>query len=409
MIKSIRQAVLLGALAQACGCAESTNNDELDPGSVAGWSEIADDAGAPSTAGGRLQATLQAGVDDLRDLGIVGAQAVVRVQGDATRARAGVADLITGDPVPTDGYFRIASTTKTLVSVVALQLVGEHKLSLDDTVERWLPGVVSGNGNDGNAIKIHDLLQHTSGLYNFVDDLSFLASAEGYHQHRFDHFDVADLVAIATRHERLFAPGTHWSYSDTNFILIGMIIQQVTGHPWQAEMQARILAPLGLEHTFFPGDRPTLPEPHAEVYQQFTPDGSLVDTTLLNASAADASGGLVSTTTDVSRFWQALQRGQLLGPRQMAQMHHTRLAETFQDFIPCLRYGLGIFWFPSRCGGFWAHPGDLTGVSTYNAVTTDGSRAAALYLTSKLADPAMGAATTRRALQLMEDVICGTE
>jgi D-alanyl-D-alanine carboxypeptidase len=410
MIKSIRQALLLSMLAQACACADSTN-DELDPSSVARSSEIANDADAPSTAGGHvLRATLQAGVDDLHDLGIVGAQAVVRVRGDVIRVRSGVADLLTGDPVPLDGYFRIASTTKTLVSVVALQLVGEGKLCLDDTVERWLPGVVSGNGNDGNAIKVRNLLQHNSGLYNYVDDLTFLASAEGYYQHRFDHFDVAELVAIATSHERLFAPGEHWRYSDTNYILIGMIIQQVTGHPWQVEMQARLLAPLGLRHTFFPGDRPTLPEPHAEIYQQFTPDGSLVDTTLLNVSSADASGGLVSTTTDVSRFWHALQSGQLLGPRQMAQMHDKPvLAETFQELIPHLRYGLGLFLFPSRCGGFWGHPGDLTGVSTYNAVATDGSRAAVLYLTSKPGDPAIGGAATLRALRLMEDVICGPE
>lgn len=200
-----------------------------------------------------------------------------------------------------------------------------------------------------------------------------------------------------------------WSYSDTNFILIGMIIQQVTGHPWQAEIQARIVAPLGLHHTFFPGDQPTLPEPHAKAYQQFTPDGSLVDTTLLNVSGADASGGMVSTTTEIARFLQALQRGQLLRPLQMAEMHHAVLAETFQELIPGLRYGLGVFLIPSRCGGYWAHPGDLGGEFTYNAVASDGSRAAALYLTTTLADPAIGAATTHRALQLMEDVICGTD
>src|SRR5204862_2827550 len=107
--------------------------------------------------------------------------------------------------------------------------------------------------------------------------------------------------------------------------------------------------------------------------------------------------------------WQALQHGQLLGPSQMAQMHDTTLAETFQDIIPGLSYGLGIFWIPSRCGGFWAHPGDLPGVSTYSGASTDGSRATAIYLTTKLADSATSGAVTERALQLMEDVICGTD
>jgi D-alanyl-D-alanine carboxypeptidase len=413
--------VLFLAFAHVAACDDqATSSDPTDPsdptptvlalGDDPGPDDLLPDGDDAAPDHRALRTKLQDGLDDLRDLGIIGAQAVVRIGDHEIRVRSGVADLRTGAPVPRDGYFRMASNTKTLVAVVALQLIGERKLALEDTVERWLPGVVSGQDNDGNEITIRQLLQHTSGLYNFVLDVPTLASEEAYHQHRFDHLDPADLVALATRHRRLFDPGSHWSYSDTNYVLVGMIINKVTGRPWQAEVESRILGPLGLRHTSYPADRPTLPAPHAEAYQQFTTGGPLVDTTLLNATCADASGGMVGTTTDMSRFWQALQRGQLLRPAQMIQMHaDPRLAETLQDFIHGLRYGLGVFWIPNRCGGFWAHPGDLAGESTYNAVTTDGTRAASLYLTTALADPAAAGAATRRALQVMDDAICGPE
>jgi D-alanyl-D-alanine carboxypeptidase len=185
-----------------------------------------------------------------------------------------------------------------------------------------------------------------------------------------------------------------------------MIIEKATGRRWAAEVQARIVAPLGLRHTLYPGDRSSLPAPHAESYQQFVPDGPLIDMTVLNATGADASGGMVSSTADLARFWQALQRGQLLRPQQMHQIHDTVLAETLQDFIPGIRHGLGVFWIPGRCGGFWAHPGDLAGTSVFNAVTDDGDRVAAVQLTTGLGDPAAVVEVNHRSIDLMDDLMC---
>jgi D-alanyl-D-alanine carboxypeptidase len=362
---------------------------------------------APAAPTRSQAAVLQRGLDDLHGLGITGTQGLVHDGDRVTRARSGVADLRTGAPMPLDGHFRMGSDTKTFVSVVVLQLVGEGRISLDDPIERWLPRVVAGNGNDGRRITIRQVLQHTSGIYNYTNDLPVLASAEAYQAHRFDHYTAADLVAIAMRHPPQFAPGTHWSYSNTNYIIAGMLIERVTGRPWAAEVVSRILVPLGMRHTFYPGDRPTLPRPHAEGYQQFAPGGPLVDTTEINATVADAAGGLVSTTTDLTRFWQALQRGQLLRPRQMAQLHDTVLAETFQNTLPGLRYGLGIMWVPNRCGGFWSHPGDVPGTSTLNAVTPDGNRAVVFYETTELVDPTASQAVQQRGFQLLDDLICG--
>ncbi|WP_433306774.1 serine hydrolase domain-containing protein [Actinoplanes sp. CA-030573] len=358
---------------------------------------------AAATGPGRHH-QLQQAADDLHALGITGVQGVTRIDGVTTRARAGVGDLARGTPVPLGGHFRMGSNTKTFVAVVALQLVGEGRLSLEDTVDHWLPGVVTGNGNDGRHITVRNLLQHTSGLYSYTNDLSGLASYEGYLRHRLDHYDAADLVALAMKHPPNFAPGTHWDYSNTNYILAGMIIERVTGRPWATEVRDRIVRPLGLRDTSAPGDRATLPNPHAEGYQQWAPDGPLYDTTLFNTTAADAAGSLVTTPADLARFWQALQRGQLLRPRQMAQMHTTVLAETFQDALPGARYGLGITFLPNRCGGYWGHGGDVPGMSTANAVSPDGDRVAVLSLTTELAD---SAAVERRTSRFMDDVICG--
>jgi len=365
---------------------------------------------APATAAGptRDDRRLQVALDDLHGLGITGVQGLTRVDGVTTRSRAGVGDLERGTPVPLDGHFRMGSNTKTFVSVVVLQLVGEGKLSLDDTVERWLPGVVAGNGNDGRRITIRHLLQHTSGIYNYTNDLAVLSTYENYLANRFDHYDPADLVALAMKHEPGFAPGTQWDYSNTNYILAGMVIERLTGRSWATEVRARILQPLGLRQTSSPGDRPSVPAPHAKGYQQWTPGGPLNDTTMFNPTVADAAGNLITTPTDLARFWQALQRGQFLKPRQMAQLHQTVLADTFQDFIPGARYGLGIMYIPNRCGGYWSHGGDVLGMSTANGVSAAGDRVAVLSLTTQLADEQAARAVYGRTFQLMDDVICGS-
>ncbi|GAA2333465.1 serine hydrolase domain-containing protein [Dactylosporangium salmoneum] len=354
----------------------------------------------PAPAGRRDE--LQEALDDLLRMGVVGAQGQVSAGHRESVAGVGHAALDGRAPMPVAGRFRIGSNTKTFVSVVVLQLVGEGRLALEDSVERWLPGVVTGNGNDGRRITVRQLLQHTSGLYNYTADMAALGSPEEYREHRLDHYDPADLVAMALRHPPNFAPGTHWDYSNTNYVLAGMIVRRVTGRSWAEQVRDRVTRPLGLRDTYFPYDHPALPASSARGYQQFAPGWPLVDVTELNPTAADAAGGLVSTTADLVRFWRALQRGELLAPVQAAELHRTVLAETYQDVRAGMRYGLGIFWVPSGSGGFWAHPGDVPGVSTFNGVTDSGDRALVLYRNTALADRG---AMDARALRLAEDVL----
>jgi D-alanyl-D-alanine carboxypeptidase len=351
-------------------------------------------------------AGLRDAVGDLHDLGITGVQGLARAGNRTTVARAGVADLQTGAPVPDNGYFRMGSNTKTFVAVALLQLVGEGRLSLDDPVERWLPGVVAGNGNDGSRITVRQLLQHTSGIANYTNDLAALGSAEGYLAHRYDHYDPQDLVALAMKHPPLFAPGTSWSYSNTNYILAGMIIKSVTGHSWAREVGARVIAPLHLRDTYVPGDVATLRDPHAQGYNQFAPGGPLVDTTIFNPTVADAAGALVSTPADLARFWQALQSGRLLAPAQMRQMHTTVPAAELAEAFPGARYGLGIMWTRDSCGGHWSHGGDVPGMSTVNGVSPDGKRVVVLSLSTELADDNTVLAVYRRADQIIDETLC---
>lgn len=364
-------------------------------------------AGTASDAFDGDEARLQAAVDEVHGYGITGVQALTAVDGRVTRARAGVASLATGAPVPVDGYFRMGSDTKTFVSVVLLQLVGEGRLSLDDSVQRWLPGLVAGNGNDGRKITVRQLLQHTSGIADYIDRLPLLATADDFQAHRFDHSDAADLVALAMKKPAMFAPGTSWSYSNTNYVLAGMIINRVTGHSWAREVHDRILAPLHLDHTYVPGDEPTLRSPHADGYHQFAPGGPLVDTTLFNPTAADAAGAMITTPSDLARFWQALQGGRLLAPAQVAQMHETVLEPPdLAQAFPGARYGLGITSIQDRCGGYWAHAGDELGWTTLNGVSPDGKRVVVLSLSSELADQASEVSIRQRVQRLIDDTLC---
>jgi D-alanyl-D-alanine carboxypeptidase len=287
-------------------------------------------------------------------------------------AAAGVADTATSAPVPLDAEFRIGSATKTFVATVVLQLVGEHRLSLSDTVAHWLPGVVEGNGNDGASITVRELLQHTSGIYDYLRDTPVVANVAGYEANRMRTYTPQELVALAMQHPPYFPPGTGLAYSNTNYVLLGMIIDQVTGHSWADEVHKRIIAPLGLRHTSTPGTFPFVAGPHAEGYSGFG-GPVLVDATVVNPTVADAAGSMISTTRDLSRFYRALIGGRLLAAPQLTAMEDTVPVPQLDAIWPGAGYGLGLAWFPLPCGGgYYGHPGDVPGYHTWDAATPDG-------------------------------------
>ncbi|MEU7663500.1 serine hydrolase domain-containing protein [Streptomyces lincolnensis] len=367
-------------------------------------------AGVPAEAAsgrerGNDRTALQRDTDAIAALGVAGVQA--RTTGSAGRsvvASSGVSDIGTGRPVPPTAYFRIGSINKTFVATVVLHLVGEGRLGLDDTVERRLPGVLRGNGNRGDRITIRQLLQHTSG----ISDESYpgFDSAEEYYAHRYDIHTPEEIVALAMRHRPVFEPGRGWSYSNTGYAVLGLVIEKVTGRPWYEEVSTRIIRPLRLHHTVWPGTSATLPRPHLRGYQRFESGGPLVDVTEL--IDADASGGLISTTADLDRFVRALLGGRLLRPELLRQMQRTvPVDEETNQIMPGARYGLGLSSRPLSCGGtYWTHGGDQLGYRTRNGVADDGRRSVVVAMSTQFnqMDSALG--QEKLAHTLVDNALC---
>jgi D-alanyl-D-alanine carboxypeptidase len=339
------------------------------------------------------QQDLQRDLAAITATGVPGVLAEVQAGARTLRGTSGVADLDSQAPVNGNGFFRIGSNTKTFIAVVMLQLAAEHRLSLDDTVGHWLPGVVHGNGNDADAITIGELLQHTSGLHNYTEDLQAqITSPEAYRKLEFHQFSRPDLLDIALAQPPDFAPGTSWNYSNTNYLLLGMIIERVTHDSWQSQVARRIIIPLALHHTYAPGASTQLPQPHATGYLLFDRNTRL-DTTAQNMSWAGSAGALISTAADLTRFWSAIGRGTLLHPAQTRQMRQTVPADGGDTAsVPGSRYGLGIFFTPLSCGGgYWSHKGDVPGYNTIGAVSADGRTTVVLSVNSNVDDPVLAA------------------
>ncbi|WP_413798913.1 serine hydrolase domain-containing protein [Streptomyces iranensis] len=300
--------------------------------------------------------------------GVPGALLETRNRHGSTVLTSGVANVKSHAPMPRDSRFRIGSMTKPFVATVVLQLVGEHRIALDAPVERYLPGVVRGHGNDGRIITVRQLLQHTSGVPDILDYLTPREVLED----PLAHHDTRDLVNIALAHPPTFEPGTGWSYSSTNYLLAGLLIERVTGHTYGEEIHRRIISPLGLHETYVPGDDPTIPGPHPRGYARPGGNAPLMDITAINPSVAGAGGSMISSGTDLNRFLDALVRGKLLRPAQLRQMMTTRPTGNPDGRA----YGLGLESRPLPCGGlYWGHGGDIPGYGTVGGATVDGRQA----------------------------------
>ncbi|WP_095757384.1 serine hydrolase domain-containing protein [Streptomyces xinghaiensis] len=334
-------------------------------------------AAKPETETGRGHAATQEAMDAQVAAGLPGVLLQAVDRHGVWNGSSGVADLETERPRLPKDRFRVGSITKTFVATVLLQLESERRIDLDDTVEQWLPGVVRGNGNDGRKITVRQLLNHTSGVFNYTDDpgIEEKISGPGFLEHRYDTWTPEQLVRIAMGHEPDFAPGTSWNYSNTNYVLAGMVIERVTGEEYAEEIERRILRPLRLRATTVPGTDPEMPRPHGRAYSTLggDPEEKIYDTTELNPSVAGAAGEMISTTGDLNRFYRALVRGKLLPDRQLKAM-----LTTVDTGLPGLdRYGLGIYPETLSCGvTIWGHSGGIRGSGSAATVTRTGDHAA---------------------------------
>lgn len=291
---------------------------------------------------------------------------------------AGVADLNTKKPMKTDFRFRIGSVTKTFTATVVLQLAGESRLNLDDPIEKWLPGVIQGNGYDDKQITIRQLLNHTSGIANYTrsKDFNMMDTKRSY--------TAEELVKMGISMPPDFAPGKSWSYSNTGYVLLGILIEKITGSSYAEEIEKRIIEPLELSNTFLPGNSSVIPgTKHARGYIQLDRASEPKDVTYYNPSMASSAGDMISTADDLNKFFSYLLGGKLLKEQQLKQMLTT--VPTGVDELG--DSGLGIFKMKLSNGeSIWGHGGTIPGFLTFAGGTLGGKHTLAVNLNSLKAD-----------------------
>ncbi|MDI3404238.1 serine hydrolase domain-containing protein [Streptomyces cavernicola] len=331
---------------------------------------------------GRGHRATQEAMDAAVEAGVPGVAGQARDADGVWKGTSGVGDRETGAPRSAHDRYRIGSLTKTFVSTVLLQLQAEGRIDLDDPVDKWLPGVVDGNGHDGTKISVRRLLNHTSGIFNYTSDpdVARKSFTTDFLKHRYDTYTAEQVVDIAMSHEPTFEPGTDWSYSNTNYALAGMVIEKVTGRAYADEIEARIIDPLDLDATTLPGTDPKVPAPSSRAYSKLAPpddqDAPIHDVTEMNPSVAGAAGAMISDSADVNRFYTSLLRGKLLPERELKEMKTT--VPTGED-SPKLEYGLGLMKLGGlTCGTeLWGHSGGINGSSTYGVTTENGDHSLA--------------------------------
>lgn len=351
---------------------------------------------------------LQQALAAVVDAGFAGVQLRIHDgQGDWTDS-AGVREL-SGGTVPTNGRFRVGSITKSFVSTVLLQLVDEGRVALDAPVAGYLPQY----GFDPR-ITVRMVLRHESGLFNYTGEPNPDGTMEpglplygkDFVATRFRSYTPDELIAVSLAKPLRFDPGTSWSYSNTNYIVIGQLIKQVTGTSWDVQVRRRILGPLGLRETVLPGESVGVPNPHAHGYYAFPDNGELtvLDATRLNPSWASSAGEVISTTRDLDTFVDALMGGRLLPADLRAEMM------TSSQFAP---YGLGLELLDAgpTCGGVhFGHSGSIHGYQSLMFATADATQRVEVSMTTGAADitdPTVATRITAALNNLLLTTMCG--
>jgi D-alanyl-D-alanine carboxypeptidase len=335
--------------------------------------------------------------------GIPGIVADVK-DGDRTWfGTAGVADIKTGARRRPGEYAHIGSGSKAFTAAVVLTLEAEGRLSIDDPVDKWLPGVLNVNGYDGTKITIRHLLSNTSGLFStgLAPELTNrFATRAGFVKHRFDEFTIEDLLKLTVSQPPVGEPGERFEYANGGFYVAEALIEKVTGNSYAEEVERRVIQPLGLTNTYVrPAQDTGYPDPHPRAYSNlFYKDGTdaaavtpenwesmmeepglePLDVTEFNTSWCP--GNMVSTTGDMIRAISALASGTLLPPAQHHQMWTT--VSTGDYWLPHARYGLGLFEFDKAAMGgrtLRGVGGSYWGAGFLTLGTPDGEHAIALH------------------------------
>ncbi|MFD3550659.1 serine hydrolase domain-containing protein [Streptomyces goshikiensis] len=280
----------------------------------------------------------------MKETGIPGLNIGVWIPGRGAYEKSfGTADMKSGAPMTADLHTRIGSISKTFTVTGVLQLVDQGKVGLDDPISRYVTDVPG-----GEHITVRQLAQLRSGLFDYIDDKQWLADLRADPERA---YTPRQLLDIAFAHPPTFAPGAKWQYSNTNLVLLGLLIEKVSGQHLGAYLQEHVLAPLKLTGTSLPSDA-TLPAPYAHGYTDLTPDGTVTDASGWNPSWGWATGSMISTIKDMHTWAPALRDGRLL-----TEKTQTERLNTLPTGVPRISYGLGIL----DTYGWLGHNGDLPG------------------------------------------------
>ena len=365
--------------------------------------------GAASAAPSKGEAeSLKARAQGLVEAGYPAALAAVTdSKGESAGAAVGKGSLETGQAPPMDGEVRIGSNTKTFVAVVVMQLVQEGKVGLDEPIETYLPGLIKGEGIDGSKITVRQLLQHTSGLPEYTDT----TPGSGDIFQIKDHYaQPRDLLDTALGKPAAFEPGTQWAYTNTNYVVLGMLVERVSQRPVGEQIDQRIVKKLGLSHTYFPapGDR-SIKGTHPQGYH-LSAEGKLEDITEMDPTWGWAAGAMVSTPSELNTFFQAVFDGRLLTQSSIDEMKNGAV-DASSRLGPGTVYGLGLIGSSLSCGGTsWGHGGTIHGYQTDNAVGPDGTAVtvAVTALPTAIADQSNLESSAKEKYQRNKDAVDAT-
>ena len=322
---------------------------------------------------GRERPELERLLEQVGSAGAPGATAFVASRSGVWRGATGDAVLKPLRPMRFDHRIRVASITKSFVAAVVLQLVNEGRLSLDDTVDQRLPGLL----RLGSQITIGRLLNHTSGFASGDGDSPDAEALYRQHLEDPERFDVPvrKMITLADRMPLQFEPGTNYHYTNTGYDVLGLIVERVTGGSLEAALTQRIFEPLNLRHTSFEPMRLQSDLGLAHGYAIVGSDlPASSDVTRAGLFGTWASAGIVSNVADVATFYSALFGGRLLPRRLLSEMQ--RRVRTPSPFVQA---GLGIFRYKLPCGGYaWGHGGSTHGYSSMALTSMDGTHTVAV-------------------------------
>lgn len=331
-----------------------------------------------------------------------GVAVVVQRKGDRQFFAGGVAQVGRAAPPRIDDHMRVASVAKAFTAATALVLVDKGLLSFSDTIGRLLPSMPARWRN----ITLRELMAHTSGLPDFIRSKGFIDAitkspgrAPG----------PATLLGYIHNEPLAFTPGTQYAYSNSDNIAVGLMIEAVTGHRFEQELQRRVLDPLGLRGTSLPaGD--AMPQPVLHGYD-LLPDGGFEDTTFgVAAGWAWASGGIVSTPADLNRFIRAYVSGSLISSNTRAEWLRRFMPDSHSDPIgPGFNSGgLSVFRYDARCGTVYGHTGNIFGYTQFALSTVDGARSATVTISLQRTQDSDGQAARVFAglTQVVQEAVC---